>query len=155
MGTPNFSIPLAALEQRAKQLFDSAPQGFLASTSSPSTSPTPTDAAPKSVPFRLQVLSTASSLTSEDRAQVYGDSDINMACYGELVKWWVRWHGLLESKCVGHDAAVLMVLAKLSRVAVGRFHHDNYIDAAAYIAIAAQAEHSERNNQGGANSVSG
>lgn len=100
-------------------------------------------------PVRLQILSKASFLTSKDRAQTYGDSDVNMTAYGELLEWWAKWGETLDPKSAAHTAGIIMVLAKLSRIAVGRFHDDNYIDAAAYLAIACQAEHSARNPPSG------
>lgn len=97
---------------------------------------------------RCQILSTALSLTSDDRAKTYGDSDTNMQAYAELRAWWNHWRNTLQLKSDPHDAAMEMVLAKLSRIAVGIFHKDNYIDAAAYLAIAVQAECSARDKAG-------
>lgn len=89
----------------------------------------------------------ASSLTSSDRNTTYGDCLANHQAFGELIAWWEKWRGLLEPKSISHNAAVAQVLTKLARIAVGRFHHDNYIDAAAYLAIAFECEARERDNQ--------
>ncbi len=121
------------------RLFASVPHESMASMSSPSTSSTQTSDAP-----RLEVLRTAALLTSSDREAQYGDCLTNHQAFGELIEWWARWAGTLERKHWSHDAAVLQALTKLARIAVGRFHHDNYVDAAAYLAIAFECETRER-----------
>lgn len=91
------------------------------------------------------MLATAASLTSSDRNETYGDCLENHRAFGELIAWWDRWAGLLQPKYRSHDAAMFQHLTKLTRIAVGRFHRDNYIDGAAYLAIAYECEIRERN----------
>jgi hypothetical protein len=90
------------------------------------------------------VLQTAAELTSVDRNETYGDCLVNHQAFGELLSWYAKWSGKLEEKSVAHDAAIMQALTKLARIAVGRFHRDNYIDGAAYLAIAFECETRER-----------
>lgn len=143
MSTQKSSIPRAALARRSKLPFASAPSGSLASTSSQPTSLTPP--ADVLLSERERVLETAASLTSSDRNETYGDCLENHQAFGELLSWWDKWSGNLECKHGSHNAAIVHVLTKLTRIAVGRFHRDNYIDGAAYLAIACECEIRERN----------
>lgn len=95
------------------------------------------------------MLQTAASLTSSDRAAVYGDCLENHRAFAELLAWWHRWNGMMEAKFPSHDAAMQQALTKIARIAVGVFHKDNYIDAAAYLAIAAECEVRERADTSG------
>lgn len=94
--------------------------------------------------MREELLQTAASLTSSDRAALYGDCLHNHQAFAELLAWWGKWGNSLEDKSGSHDAAMVHVLTKITRIAVGRFHHDNYIDGAAYFAIAGECETRER-----------
>lgn len=99
------------------------------------------------------ILSTASFLTSEDRNKTYGDCLTNHQAFGELIAWWAKWAGALEPKSLAHDAAMLQALTKLARIAVGSFKDDNYIDAAAYLAIAYECEARERDLASGSSAL--
>lgn len=92
------------------------------------------------VSTRVAVLNEAASLTAGDRNDAYNDPKINMQAMLELQEWFDRWRKHPAVKhvaiCGGHDAAITMVLAKLARIAVGAPKADNYIDAAAYLAMA-------------------
>lgn len=81
------------------------------------------------------MLNTAANLTSVDRAKVYGDAKTNMTHFALMLTAYFSPKGVEFS---AEDAAMIMVLAKNSRVAVGKYHPDNYIDAAAYVAIAGE-----------------
>lgn len=61
----------------------------------------------------------------------------------------------MEVKSPAHNAAIVQVLTKITRIAVGTFHRDNYVDAAAYLAIAAECETRERENPDGIYSSGG
>lgn len=101
----------------------------------------PEELSPTSTRGRL--LATAQHLTDGPRSQLYGDCRVNMLAYGELMEWAEKWkkHCLHNSATsVEHDAAMTMVFAKISRIVVGMWHEDNYIDAAAYLAIAYENE---------------
>lgn len=89
---------------------------------------------------RENVLAVAINLTTGDRNDAYNDPKINMQAMLELQEWFTRWrnHAGVSSvaEAGGHNAAMTMVFAKLARIAVGAPKADNYIDAAAYLAIA-------------------
>jgi hypothetical protein len=106
---------------------------------------TPTSDAPS---YREAILSTASFLTSNDRNKTYGDCLANHRAFGELLNWWYNWRGVLQPKHPSHDAAMVQVLTKIARIAVGNFKDDNYVDAAAYLAIAFECEARERDLAG-------
>lgn len=104
------------------------------------------------IPHRIHLLETAARLTGVDRQKVYGDATTNMTHFAAMLTAYFENRFDLDLrelskvpqpgdvKCfTAEDAAMIMVLAKLSRVAVGKNHHeDNYIDSAAYIAIASE-----------------
>lgn len=100
-------------------------------------------------PTRIFVLKQAAQLTGVDRQAIYGDSVTNMTHFAGLLQAYFseQMHNQLHAggfSFTAQDAAVIMVLAKLSRTSVGKFHLDNFIDAAAYIAIAAECGISEQ-----------
>lgn len=89
--------------------------------------------------YREEVLLTARDLTCGDRNDAYNDPRVNMSAFEELMEWAEKWrkHTLDTSACgYGHDAAMVMVYAKIARIVVGAAKADNYIDAAAYLAMA-------------------
>lgn len=94
--------------------------------------------------LRAAVLNEANRLTSTDRANTYGDPKINLACVGELMNVYYKY---ARSKCPGHEAAIMQVIAKLARIACGpQLHRDNYVDGAAYFAIAFECEQYEQSD---------
>lgn len=84
------------------------------------------------LPIRLAMLQTAAQLTGVDRQAVYGDSKTNMTHFAGLL------NAYFGAEFSAEDAALIMVLAKISRMSVGVYHPDNFIDAAAYVAIAGE-----------------
>lgn len=98
---------------------------------------------PMAKSFREEVLLTARDLTCGDRNDAYNDPRVNMMAFEELLEWANKWqrHNLDASAAgCGHDAAMTMVYAKLARIVVGVAKADNYIDAAAYLAMAWECE---------------
>lgn len=95
---------------------------------------------PQPVSIRETVLKEAAFLTAGDRNAAYNDPKINMQAMLELQEWFERWRNHPSVNDVaaagGHDAAITMVLAKLARIVVGAPKADNYVDAAAYLAMA-------------------
>lgn len=89
---------------------------------------------------REAVLAQASILTAGDRNAAYNDPKINMQAMLELQEWFERWRKHPSVNTVasagGHNAAMTMVFAKLARIVVGAPKADNYVDAAAYLAMA-------------------
>jgi len=82
--------------------------------------------------IRGHILNKAKELTEGNRVDTYGDVNDSMEVFANLL-----------SAQFGHtynktDAAIIMVLAKLSRIGFSYEHQDNYIDGAAYMAIAGE-----------------
>ena len=91
----------------------------------------------KPISLRSRVLLTAEELTSGDRNDSYNDPKINMMAFEELLAWAKKWQEQRPDDAgSGHDAAMVMVYAKIARIVVGAAKDDNYIDAAAYLAMA-------------------
>lgn len=92
---------------------------------------------------REDVLRTAIALTTGDRHNTYGNPTRNMECFADLVRAYLH-YSLPEGNVMGlngHDAAMIMALTKVARIAVGsNTHKDNYIDAAAYLGIAYETQ---------------
>jgi hypothetical protein len=85
---------------------------------------------------RLQILETAATLTGGDRNKTYGEPKANLTLYAELCQAYLG--GRDVTKLTPTDGAILMTLAKISRIAVNPRHMDNYVDGAAYMAIAGE-----------------
>jgi hypothetical protein len=95
---------------------------------------------------RGQILNTAKSLTTGDRNKSYGPPIYNLTTYANLCQAYMDGRGL-DSSAIQEitpldavDMAIFMVLAKVSRIAANRGHKDNYIDGAAYMAIAGECD---------------
>lgn len=98
---------------------------------------------PKPETIRGQILDTAKSLTTGDRNKSYGPPIDNLTTYANLCTAYIFGKGGNENDLLALDAvdaAVLMVLAKVSRIAANRGHKDNYVDGAAYMAIAGECD---------------
>ena len=84
------------------------------------------------------ILQHAKELVSSDRESTHGDVRENHEQIAEF------WNILLDNKLkpmvaiTCDDVAVMMALLKISRSTQGRFNVDDYIDAAAYMAIAGE-----------------
>lgn len=88
---------------------------------------------------REEVLQTAIDLTMGDRNEVYGDPT------GQMQLTWDMWElyqkHTFQKYAGAHDAAMFLAINKLSRIAYGSVcKKDHYIDLAAYVAIAFEAE---------------
>lgn len=96
-----------------------------------------TDGQPRGLSIRETVLAEAADLTSGARNQSYNDPLVNMRAQGVLTRTFWGLAGASKRKIGDAEAAALnMVLAKLTRIAVGELKRDNYVDAAAYLAMA-------------------
>lgn len=94
-------------------------------------------------PVREQILQTAINLTTGDRNRTYGSASVNMECLAAFMRVYQGYRGPRSDpdNFSAHDAAMFMVLSKVARIAVGsNLHTDNYIDGAAYLAIAAEVD---------------
>jgi hypothetical protein len=79
-------------------------------------------------------LQTAEKLTSGDRDRVYGPPIVNLTRFAELLTAYFDRH----IEFTATDGAMIMALAKVSRVPASPDHNDNYVDGAAYFAIAGE-----------------
>ena len=89
-------------------------------------------------PARVLVLEEAASLTSGERDAAYGPPIINLSASGDL-KATMRKH-MVRDLSSAELEALDMVLTKIGRIITGpKPKRDNYVDAAAYMAIAWEA----------------
>ncbi len=90
-------------------------------------------------PVREQILRAGLNATMGYRNESYGDPYTDMHFANTLR---AMYRAKAKNKYSGaHDEAIYRVLMKLARIACGSgYHADNYIDAAAYLAIAAECE---------------
>lgn len=98
---------------------------------------------------RGRMLVRACALTTGDRNATYGEPFDNMSNFADLLEGYFRMRGWITentSAVTAEDAAWIMVLAKMARTAEGSLpaHPDNYIDAAAYAAMAGECSLIER-----------
>lgn len=89
-------------------------------------------------PERVLALEEAARLTNGDRNADYGPPVVNLAASGEL-KATMRRH-MVRDIPVAELEALDMVLTKIGRIITGpKPKRDNYVDGAAYMAIAWEA----------------
>ena len=94
---------------------------------------------PEVKPIRGQVLQAAMDATLGSRNKSYGAPNPNLQLANNLI---AAVHPFLKDKySPAHNQAIYLALHKLARIACGAVGHtDNYVDAAAYFAIAAECE---------------
>jgi hypothetical protein len=82
---------------------------------------------------RRETLETAIKCVCGNREEDYGSPENNFQCCADL------WNIYLGSDIVSaHDVSVMMALLKIARIASGKTKNDSYIDAAGYLACAAE-----------------
>jgi len=81
---------------------------------------------------RDEILSTASSLITGDRAKQYGNPNTMFSKIGSL------WSAYLEVEITAVDVAHMMALFKIAREQCGKHSDDNAIDACGYLALGAE-----------------
>lgn len=83
---------------------------------------------------RLRILARAAEVTGSERQDSYGPVQQSMQRIADL------WMAYLGNGTIirPEDVAWMMVLLKMARSDAGGYHEDNYIDAAAYSAIAGE-----------------
>ncbi len=91
-----------------------------------------------SIPIRGQILQEALTATVQVRQEEYGLPEVNMLCAARFKELYAEYAGGKYSKA--HEEAMDRVFIKLARIATGRLHRDNYVDGAAYLAIAFECE---------------
>lgn len=88
------------------------------------------------LPDRVSVLADAIRITGTDRERQYGDVVRNMESAAGLFAAWIKVKYGMIVPLDGEDVAKMMTMIKDVRTMQGKTHKDNYIDAAAYEAIA-------------------
>lgn len=96
---------------------------------------------------REQILAEAAKLTSGDRNAAYGAPYSNLTHMADMVTAYIHGKYGFSSCLNAEDMAWIMVLAKASRT-VASYKDDNYIDAAAYSAIAGECRAISARNAG-------
>lgn len=85
-----------------------------------------------------EVLNKAAKAVTHDRAETYGDAQKNLDLVAKL------WSAYLDTDVdrvyVARDAAAMMILAKIARIATGKPHEDNWVDIAGYAAIGGELD---------------
>lgn len=84
----------------------------------------------------MDIFREAEKLLSQDRQNTYGDASTNYTRIAQI------WSGLLGVPLDGKDVALMMAALKIYRASVNSDHKDSFVDAVAYISIAAQASSS-------------
>lgn len=93
--------------------------------------------------FRGKILADAKRLTEIDRNEQYGCPVLNHAYVADGIEWYLSMigynSGSVKGKLTSEDAAMIMVIVKMARIAQKNGDAvDSFTDAAAYIAIAAE-----------------
>lgn len=95
-------------------------------------------ASPLTNPEAWNILQDAANMIEVDRHEQHGKVE---KCHGEISKLWSWWGGWAQDS---HDVAIQMALLKIARIKTGGYNRDCYVDAAAYLALAAQLRKSEQ-----------
>lgn len=82
--------------------------------------------------LREDILNEAIKCVCTDRESQYGSPEDS---FNQIAKLWAAYTG---APYTAHDVAVMMALLKIARIKTGRYKADSYIDAAGYIACAAE-----------------
>ena len=83
--------------------------------------------------WRAKDILTDAGDTISDRGQTHGHYDLTMLRTAKL------WTDFLEREIDPMDVAICMALVKLARIMESRGgHHDNFLDACAYMAISGE-----------------
>lgn len=96
---------------------------------------------------RETLLEEAARLTTGDRNATYGAPYDNLTHMGDMVTAYIHGKYGFSGHLNAEDMAWIMVLAKISRT-VASLKDDNYVDAAAYSAIAGECRAISEKNQG-------
>lgn len=87
---------------------------------------------------RGEVLATALSYITKDRAATHGDAENS---FGVIASYWstyLKSIGMDMGSLAPHDVAAMMILFKMARVGNNPSHSDNWIDTAGYSALGAE-----------------
>ena len=87
---------------------------------------------------RSEILNTADSYVSVDRAATHGSAEDSFSAIAGHWTWWLQ-DKLREGKAItAYDVAQMMVGFKQARGRANPVHTDNHIDAAGYAALAGE-----------------
>ena len=88
---------------------------------------------------RAEILDTAKKIVTTDRNARYGEPENN---FDVIAQFWNHYITTTKDVCLylsATDVAIMMVLFKIGRISTARdMNEDSYIDAAGYIACAAE-----------------
>lgn len=91
---------------------------------------------------RPEILDTAKAVVTGEREQQYGSPEDNFTTIANLWMDYLIGAGS-PVELSPHDVAIMMALLKVARIASGRTHDDNYVDACGYFACAAELAEGE------------
>ena len=86
----------------------------------------------------IEILKEAEKIVSNSREKAYGNKLANHTNIARL------WSAYLDKEITAHDAAVMLALLKVARTKFGEPTEDTYVDAAAYMAIAGECKHEDK-----------
>lgn len=86
-------------------------------------------------PRRVEIMETGIGLTAGDRNKSYGSPHPNLTTFAALVEAYLRGLGWSGPPLDSVDGSMIMVQAKVSRVAANKNHADNYVDGSTYFGI--------------------
>lgn len=90
---------------------------------------------------RDEILAAAQQCISNDRNRTYGDASTNFANIAAL--WQAYLDGLGGKGLIPRDVAAMMALFKIGRALTSPYHEDNWVDGAAYLALAGEISTNE------------
>jgi hypothetical protein len=85
---------------------------------------------------RAEILKQASDAVTRDRAATHGDAENSFSQIAATWSWWLGER--LEGQIDAYDVSMMMALFKMARAKGNRHHFDNFVDAAAYSALAGE-----------------
>jgi hypothetical protein len=89
---------------------------------------------------RAEILDTAKSYVTKDRAADHGDMEDNFATIAAF------WSTYLKVEVKAHDVAAMMQLLKIARIKSNPAHLDNWVDSAGYSACGGEIVTKDKTN---------
>ena len=87
---------------------------------------------------RIEILKRAAEVTGGERQDSYGPVEQNLSNIAEFWALYLSQRNEIQVTITSEDVAWMMVMLKAARSLNGGYHEDNYVDAAAYAAIAGE-----------------
>ena len=85
---------------------------------------------------RSEILDTAKEYVTRDRAATHGEAEDNFTQIAIVWTWWLNER--LRDPLTAYDVAQMMSLFKKARAKANKAHLDNFVDDAAYSALAGE-----------------